>query len=72
MVKTLMSASLALLMCLTISPLAFAKKNHHDKHDHQSRDLLMDEHKPGTKIEFEEDQDEVYEAVRRGYIRPFS
>ncbi len=71
MVKMLTSTSLVLLLCLTSST-AFAKKDHHDKHDHISRDLLMDEHKPGTKIEFEEDQDEVYEAVRRGYIRPFS
>ncbi|KDN27982.1 membrane protein [Vibrio fortis] len=35
-------------------------------------DLVQDVHKEGTRIEFEEDQDEVYEAVREGYIRPFS
>lgn len=34
--------------------------------------LVRDVEKPGTKIEFEEDQDEVYRAVKRGYIRPFS
>ncbi|MDF5356282.1 PepSY domain-containing protein, partial [Vibrio parahaemolyticus] len=28
--------------------------------------------KPGTRIEFDEDQDEVYRAVQQGYIRPFS
>lgn len=33
---------------------------------------MQDVHKAGTSIEFEEDQDEVYEAVREGYIRPFS
>lgn len=35
-------------------------------------DLVQDVHKEGTRIEFEEDQDEVYEAVQEGYIRPFS
>ena len=34
--------------------------------------LVQDVHKEGTRIEFEEDQDEVYEAVQEGYIRPFS
>tara|TARA_Y100001956_G_C4088839_1_gene172005 strand:+ start:109 stop:414 length:306 start_codon:yes stop_codon:yes gene_type:complete len=33
---------------------------------------VQDVHKPGARIEFEEDQDEVYEAVKKGYIRPFS
>ncbi|MDA0147724.1 PepSY domain-containing protein [Vibrio sp. LaRot3] len=42
--------------------------------DHQGdgHALVRDVEKPGTKIEFEEDQDEVYRAVKRGYIRPFS
>ncbi|CAH6784078.1 conserved exported hypothetical protein [Vibrio chagasii] len=42
-----------------------------DSH-HNGHELVQDVHKAGTRIEFEEDQDEVYEAVREGYIRPFS
>ncbi|CAK3110013.1 hypothetical protein EDB62_11039 [Vibrio crassostreae] len=40
--------------------------------NHNGHELVQDVHKAGTSIEFEEDQDEVYEAVREGYIRPFS
>ncbi|XNG95949.1 PepSY domain-containing protein [Vibrio cyclitrophicus] len=40
--------------------------------DHNGHDLVQDVHKAGTRIEFEEDQDEVYDAVQEGYIRPFS
>ena len=43
---------------------AFAQKNGHA--------LVQDVYKPGTEIEFDEDQDEVYQAVKKGYIRPFS
>lgn len=39
---------------------------------HNGHDIVQDVHKAGTRIEFEEDQDEVYDAVRAGYIRPFS
>lgn len=45
--------------------------NHGDKHN-DGHALVRDVEKPGAKIEFEEDQDEVYEAVQKGYIRPFS
>ncbi|WP_408647251.1 PepSY domain-containing protein [Vibrio taketomensis] len=34
--------------------------------------LVRDVEKPGTKVEFEEDQDEVYRAVQKGYVQPFS
>ncbi len=34
--------------------------------------IVQDVEKPGTRIEFDEDQDEVYRAVQQGYIRPFS
>ncbi|MFC1235780.1 PepSY domain-containing protein [Vibrio sp. F74] len=34
--------------------------------------LLQDEFRNGTSIEFDEDQDEVYDAVKRGLIKPFS
>ncbi|MDN3699779.1 PepSY domain-containing protein [Vibrio artabrorum] len=40
--------------------------------DHNGHELVQDVHKVGTHIEFEEDQDEVYQAVKKGYIRPFS
>ncbi|MDV6250789.1 PepSY domain-containing protein [Vibrio sp. EA2] len=34
--------------------------------------IVQDVIKPGTEIEFDEDQDEVYRAVQNGDIRPFS
>ena len=34
--------------------------------------LVQDVYKPGTEIEFDEDQDEVFAAVKKGDIRPFS
>ncbi|UGA56054.1 PepSY domain-containing protein [Vibrio sp. VB16] len=34
--------------------------------------LIQDEFRTGTSIEFDEDQDEVYDAVKRGLIKPFS
>ncbi|MCF7481659.1 hypothetical protein L3V31_07940 [Vibrio sp. J1-1] len=34
--------------------------------------IVQDVIKPGTEIEFYEDQDEVYRAVQNGDIRPFS
>ena len=40
--------------------------------DQNGHELVQDVHKPGTRIEFEEDQDEVYDAVKKGVIRPFS
>ena len=49
--------------------LAFPSYAHQHDNGHE---LVRDVEKPGTKVEFEEDQDEVYEAVQRGYIRPFS
>ncbi|PFG55962.1 putative membrane protein YkoI [Vibrio sp. ES.051] len=42
----------------------YAQKNGHA--------IVRDVEKPGTRIEFDEDQDEVYRAVQKGYIRPFS
>ncbi|MCG9647470.1 hypothetical protein L1D54_16855 [Vibrio brasiliensis] len=58
----------ALLACVLLSFPTLAKK-----HDHQDgHALVQDVHKPGARIEFEEDQDEVYDAVKNGDIRPFS
>ncbi|OHY93030.1 hypothetical protein DA096_01730 [Vibrio rotiferianus] len=45
-------------------------KDHHDDKDGHA--IVRDVEKPGTRIEFDEDQDEVYRAVQKGYIRPFS
>lgn len=69
MFKQPLVLSFTLLIAFMFSSNIYAKK--HD-HDHNGHALVQDVHKPGAKIEFEEDQDEVYEAVRRGYIRPFS
>ncbi|NIY81403.1 hypothetical protein HCZ42_00345 [Vibrio hepatarius] len=60
----------AFILCLStataLMPLqpALAQKNGHA--------LVQDVYKPGTEIEFDEDQDEVYQAVKKGDIRPFS
>ncbi|XHF86633.1 hypothetical protein SNR28_17515 [Vibrio sp. HN007] len=35
-------------------------------------ELVYDVHRDGTRVEFEEDQDEVYDAVQKGLIKPFS
>ncbi|MCG9597613.1 hypothetical protein L1D15_12885 [Vibrio sp. Isolate25] len=58
--------ALAVTFCVVLAYPSYADK-HHDGHA-----LVQDVHKAGTEIEFEEDQDEVYDAVRKGYIRPFS
>ncbi|WP_038868731.1 PepSY domain-containing protein [Vibrio jasicida] len=62
------------LVPLLLSAPSFA--NHHDHNDHHDdkdgHAIVRDVEKPGTRIEFDEDQDEVYRAVQKGYIRPFS
>ncbi|MGR5446408.1 PepSY domain-containing protein [Vibrio jasicida] len=62
------------LVPLLLSAPSFA--NHHDHSDHHDdkdgHAIVRDVEKPGTRIEFDEDQDEVYRAVQKGYIRPFS
>ncbi|MGF1694087.1 hypothetical protein L4D20_13680 [Vibrio kyushuensis] len=35
-------------------------------------ELVLDAYKEGTRVELDEDQDEVYEAVQQGLIQPFS
>ncbi|MCK6265822.1 hypothetical protein KP803_21405 [Vibrio sp. ZSDE26] len=35
-------------------------------------ELVQDVYKEGTRVELDEDQDEVYEAVQQGLIKPFS
>lgn len=59
------------LVPLLLSAPSFA--SHHDHHDDKDgHAIVRDVEKPGTRIEFDEDQDEVYRAVQKGYIRPFS
>ena len=62
------------LVPLLLSAPSFA--NHHDHSDHHDdkdgHAIVRDVEKPGTRIEFDEDQDKVYRAVQKGYIRPFS
>lgn len=72
--KPACSQHLALLFCLIpmlLSSPTFAQQNDivtsQDGHA-----IVQDVVKPGTQIEFDEDQDEVYRAVQNGYIRPFS
>lgn len=63
--KSLLSLCLLLASGLIVIP-SYAK-DHDNGHA-----LVRDVEKPGTKVEFEEDQDEVYRAVQKGYVQPFS
>lgn len=54
--------------CVLTSIPVFAKPDS-DKNGHA---LVQDIHHQGAEVEFEDDQDEVYDAVHKGYIRPFS
>ncbi|MGJ7093449.1 PepSY domain-containing protein [Vibrio hannami] len=40
--------------------------------DKDGHELVYDVHREGTQVEFEDEQDEVYEAVQKGLIKPFS
>ncbi|MFB9151966.1 MAG: PepSY domain-containing protein [Vibrio gallaecicus] len=66
MLSKLMIATLPLLCALLLPNLAMAK-DHNNGHE-----LVQDVYKEGTRIEFDEDQDEVYDAVKDGLIKPFS
>jgi len=68
-----------LSVLLAIFPLLLSAPSIADHHDHKDHHddkdghaIVRDVEKPGTRIEFDEDQDEVYRAVQKGYIRPFS
>lgn len=57
------------LACLLLaSSLSLPASAGHDA----SHQLIQDAYKAGTHVEIDEDQDEVYAAVRQGKIRPFS
>lgn len=62
-------ATLATCLFLTSAVLPAYANDHGDTNGHQ---LVQDEYKPGTKVTFDEDQDEVYDAVQKGLIKPFS
>ncbi|AQS36740.1 hypothetical protein Sps_01575 [Shewanella psychrophila] len=55
-----------LLLCI---PTSLVYANEVEKNGHI---LIQDEFRSGTHVNIEEDQDEVYEAVKKGLIRPFS
>ncbi|OEE76617.1 PepSY domain-containing protein [Vibrio ordalii] len=56
-------ARLLLLSSLSLPTLAASSDIH---------DWVQDTYKPGTKVEMDEDQDEVYAAVQKGLIHPLS
>ncbi|MGR6839782.1 PepSY domain-containing protein [Aliivibrio wodanis] len=56
----------ALFALLPLSQGAFAN-DHPDGHQ-----LIQDVQKNGAKIDIDEDQDEVYDAVQAGLVKPFS
>ncbi|MEI8670856.1 hypothetical protein P4S52_01375 [Vibrio sp. SA48] len=60
-----MKAIASLLLFSSLSPPVFAS-------DNDVNHLVQDTYKAGTKVEIDEDQDEVYAAVQNGLIRPFS
>ncbi|WP_070963105.1 PepSY domain-containing protein [Vibrio sonorensis] len=41
-------------------------------HEEDGHALVQDIHRAGAEIDIDEDQDEVYEAVKQGLIKPFS
>ena len=55
------------LLCVLLLPNLALTGKHKNGHE-----LVQDVHKEGTRIEFDEDQDEVYDAVKEGLIQPFS
>ncbi|WP_431769403.1 PepSY domain-containing protein [Vibrio sinus] len=61
---TILSASLIFGMHMVP---AYADPGHQNGHE-----LVQDTYKPGTSVKFDEDQDEVYDAVQKGLIKPFS
>ncbi|MBW3696765.1 hypothetical protein EK599_13785 [Vibrio sp. T187] len=55
------------LLCALVLPNIALADDHPNGHD-----LIQDVHREGTRIEFDEDQDEVFDAVQDGLIQPFS
>ncbi|WGV99226.1 hypothetical protein QF117_14890 [Vibrio sp. YMD68] len=59
-------ASVSLFCALLLPNVAMSDSNTN------GHDLVQDEYKEGARVEFDEDQDEVYKAVKEGLILPFS
>lgn len=66
--QTLSIVSLSLLLAVPLS----AHAEFFSDSTPSGPDLLQDVQTDGARVEFEEDQDEVYEAVQQGLIKPFS
>ncbi|UHJ58950.1 PepSY domain-containing protein [Vibrio furnissii] len=60
-----MKAFACLALCSSLALPAFAG-------DDVSHEFIQDAYKEGARVKIDEDQDEVFEAVRQGKIRPFS
>ncbi len=60
-----MKAFACLALCSSLSLPAFAG-------DDVSHEFIQYAYKEGARVKIDEDQDEVFEAVRQGKIRPFS
>ncbi len=60
----------AVCLAIAMTPIHYAVAHNHTGQDGHA--LVQDVYKPGTDVEFDEDQDEVFAAVQRGYVRPFS
>lgn len=66
MLKRSLVSLTTILACVLVSLPVFA-------HQHENgHALVQDADRAGARVEFEEDQDEVFEAVQKGYVRPFS
>ncbi|MFC5077815.1 hypothetical protein VTH8203_04625 [Vibrio thalassae] len=68
---TKQTLSIVLLSLLLAVPLSAHAEFFSDSKP-SGHDVLQDVQTDGARVEFEEDQDEVYEAVQQGLIKPFS
>lgn len=65
--KTIAVVSLSTLLAVPLTARADFFSDSPNGHE-----LVQDVPAEGTRVEFDEDQDEVYEAVQKGLIKPFS
>lgn len=71
MTGTVLPISLSLCAALLLNVPAFGADQLENRSQDQSP-LLEDVENPGTQVNINEDQDDVYQAVKDGKIRPFS